>query len=60
MVFDGHQQRLLICLPALGAAFDVGEEEGDDSAGILGLGRLRGCCAAARVAMLLVPAQREV
>src|SRR5215204_4946632 len=60
VALDGRLHRLLIGLPALGAALDVREEKGDSSTGVLGHGRLRGCCAVASVVTTLGPAQREV
>ena len=36
MAFDRGEGRLPVSLPAFGAALDVGEEEGDGSARVLG------------------------
>lgn len=60
VALDSSLHRLLVGLPALGAAFDVREEERDGFAGILGHGRLRRCCAVASVATMLVSTQCEV
>ena len=59
MALDGLPHRLRDWLPAPGAALDVGEEEGDGSAGILGHGRLRRCGVVASVATTSAPAQRR-
>jgi len=45
VAFEGTGHRLLVLLPALGRAFDVGEQEGDRGGGEGHGGAIRGSCA---------------